>query len=95
MANSSSNSLISRIVNYFNPNVDYDSPLWVLRLSPVITLLCFVLAETAFKSGFAHGLCLGIAAGQITVLCLTAFQIKGITLRQTDDATFQQLHLTR
>jgi len=76
---------------------DYDSPIWTLRLSPVVAFVCIALAETVWKTGFWHGLCVGIALGQLAVLCLAALQLKGVTLRNPSDtdAGIQQLHLSR
>jgi hypothetical protein len=94
--NSTSKSPLSRLFAISWPSEDYDSPIWTLRLSPALALLCILLGETVCKAGFLHGICFGIAAGQLFVLCIVSLQVKGITLRNTPpDPGLQQLHLTR
>jgi hypothetical protein len=95
MAHPTLQSKLTRLFGVTWPE-DYDSPLWTLRLSPVVAFLSVALAETVWKAGFWHGICIGIALGQLAVICLAALQIKGITFRNPPaDAGPQQLHLTR
>jgi hypothetical protein len=91
-------TLQSKLIQLFGVTwpEDYDSPLWTLRLSPLLAFVCIALAETVWKSGFWHGICVGIALGQLAVVGLVALQIKGVTVRNPPaDAGIQQLHLTR
>jgi len=93
---SDTSSKLFRLFGIYWPTEDYDSPLWTLRLSPVVALISLALGETVWKSSFWHGICVGIALGQLAVICLAALQIKGITFRNPpEDAGIQQLHLTR
>jgi hypothetical protein len=89
-------SKLSRIFDYVGPTADLQSPVWTLRLCPSIALVCILLAETVWKSGFAHGLCFGIAAGQLAMLCIISFQITSVTMHNPpQNSDLQELHLTR
>ncbi|MBW4039498.1 MAG: hypothetical protein HIU91_11615 [Acidobacteria bacterium] len=88
-------SRLSNIVGYLGPTNDLTNPIWTIHLSPAFSLVCIVLAELLWKSGFAHGVCLGLATGQLFVTCIAAFNIKSVTFKDPNDAIFQQLHLTR
>jgi len=91
-----SNSTFTRMFDFFGPNSDYRSPLWTIRLSPLISLVCIVLAETVWQSGFKHGICLGLATGQLLILCVAAFQITGLDYRNAHQPSdVQDLHITR
>jgi len=65
--------------SFFGPAGDYRSPLWTLRLSPALALISLILAQTVWRSGRAHDFWLGLATGQLLVLCIAAFQVTGVT----------------
>ncbi len=90
------NSRLSRIVNLLGPTDDLTSPLWTLRLSPLLALIGVLLAELVWKSGHLHLFCLDLAIGQIGVLSISSFNITAVkTRKSTDDSGIQQLHLSR
>lgn len=86
----------ARTFDFLGPTDDFRSPLWVVRTAPAISLTCLILAETVWKSGFAHGLCIALAAGQLVVLCIAGFQISGVTYKSREQPSdVQDFRLTR
>jgi hypothetical protein len=86
----------ARMFDVFGPTSDFRSPMWTIRLCPLISLLCIVLAETVWQTGFAHGICLGLATGQLVVLSIATFQITGLTYRNAEQPSdVQNLSITR
>jgi hypothetical protein len=95
MANSTSNSRLTRALNLFGPTDDLGSPLWTLRVAPLIALVALVLAETLWPTGFAHGLCLGMAIGQLAVLLLNNFLITDVSYKNNaQPSDVQDLRIT-
>jgi hypothetical protein len=91
-----STSTSTRVFDFFGPTKDFRSPLWLFRLCPLISLVCVVLAERVWQSGFVHGLCLGLAIGQLISLSMAAFQVTSITYRNSEQPSdVQDLHITR
>jgi hypothetical protein len=70
-------------------------PIWTLRIAPLLSLVSLILAMTVWTSGRIHEFCIGMAVGQLTVLCITVFfQLDDIALRNDPDASpVQQLGL--
>jgi hypothetical protein len=96
MADSTLKSTLSRLFGVSWPKEEYDSPMWTLRLSPVLSVIALILAETVCKTNFWHGALLGYAIGQLVLMSAFAWQVKSITLRNPpEDAGIQQLHLSR
>jgi hypothetical protein len=95
MATLTSKSVLTRALNAFASGNDYRSPLWTLRVSPLIALVSLVLAETLWPAGFAHGLCLGIAIGQLAVLVLNTFLITDVSYKNNaQPSDVQDLRIT-
>ena len=90
-------SPLSRLLNRIGPTDDIDSPLWALRIQPVLILVALTLAETLLKHTHFRGALWGYAIGQLVMLCIMGFRIKTATFRNPPDADagIQQLHLTR
>jgi hypothetical protein len=89
-------SNMSKLSGLFGPTEDYRSPVWIIRVIPLIALACVILAEAVWQSGFAHGLCLGLATGQLVVLSLTSFQIANIDYKNSaQPSDVQDLRITR
>jgi hypothetical protein len=90
-------STLSRLLNRIGPTDDMDSPLWALRIQPVLILVALALAETVLRNTHFRGALWGYAIGQLAMLCVMGFRIKTATLRNPPDpdAGIQQLHLTR
>lgn len=91
------NSTLTRILNRIGPTDDMDSPLWVLRIQPILILVALALAETVLKHTHFRGALWGYAVGQLVMLCIMGFRIETATLHNPPDADagIQQLHLTR
>jgi hypothetical protein len=82
--------------DFLGPTSDFRSPMWTIRLCPLISLLCIVLAETVWQSGFAHGMCMGLAASQLVALSIAAFRVTNLTYRNAEQPSdVQNLHITR
>jgi hypothetical protein len=86
----------ARAFDLLGPTDDLRNPLWVVRTAPAISLICLILAEALWKSGFAHGLCIALSAGQLVVLCVAGFQINGATYKNREQPSdVQDFRLTR
>jgi hypothetical protein len=83
------------VTNRISHTDDWRHPIWTLRIAPLISVISLILALTVWTSGRIHEFCIGMAVGQLTVLCITVFfQLDDITLRNDPDAsTVQQLGL--
>ena len=96
MADSTLKSQLFRLFAIYWPKDEYDSPIWTLRIAPILSLIALLLAETVCKTNFWHGILLGYVIGQLMLTSAFAWQVKKINLRNPpEDAGIQQLHLTR
>lgn len=63
------------------------SGLWFIRITPLVSTLCLLLAMFVFKSGNHHDFLLGLAAGLLIALSLQSFSIKAIELDDSPQAS--------
>jgi Na+/proline symporter len=57
------------------------NPVWLLRAFPAAALVCVLLATFVWKTGNAHGVCLGLAAGTLIGLIAQTFAITRVEVR--------------
>ncbi len=88
-------STASRILNLFGPSDDFRSPLWTIRICPLIALVSIILAETVWPNGSLHGICIGMAVGQLVAMIPQAFLITDVTYKNNGQPSdVQSLHVT-
>ena len=64
------------------PTDDLLSPVWTLRLFPILSLLALCLALWVFRFGIAHNSCLLFAAMMLGPVILLSWQMSAFTLRR-------------
>ena len=72
------------------------NPIWMLRGFAIAAIVPLVLALFVFKSGGAHGFCVGLSIGTLVGLIVQLFSVKSVELSDTTrPADVDNLFVTR